>query len=264
MVSHKSVTSHVSWCKHSHPHITDIAAEDGSIVVLPVASIEQHGHHMPTGTDSILVESVVYEGTENVADEIPVLVLPPIWSGFSPHHLSYGGTVTIEEETLIRLIEDVVNSAIQSGFDSVVLVNGHGGNKSIISSAVSTIGKENELVKVIGLSYFDLAKEFIEDLRESETGGFSHGGEFETSLMLYLYEELVDESEMPSEYYSDPLGLATQDLLDSGIVSVYRDTKFYSDSGAVGDPEMASVEKGEAIFEGLVEEFGSLLREIHS
>lgn len=252
-----------AWGRRTYEEIADVGRRDGSILVLPVGSVEQHGDHLPVATDTILVSEIAALGAERVADDVPILTLPPFWSGFSPHHLSFGGTVSLEFEHMLAAIEDVADTALENGFGALVLLNGHGGNISLIDSAVSTIGADRADAEVLGLTYFQLASAFIDDVRESDVGGMAHAGEFETSLMLYLHEDLVRVDRMEGTYLDEPYDLGTKDLVEGGPLAVYRGFEEYSATGAIGDPELASAEKGERIYELLGDELESVLRSIH-
>ncbi|MCD2204062.1 creatininase family protein [Halobacterium sp. KA-6] len=251
------------WAGETYENIEAVGEQDGSLLILPIGSIEQHGHHLPVATDTILVDAVAHLGAERVEDDVPVMVTPPFWSGFSPHHMSLGGTITLDFDVMLEAIENIADSALENGFDSLLLLNGHGGNMSLISAAVSTIGDEHGDVEVLGLTYFTLADRFIDDIRESDVGGMSHGGEFETSLMQYLREELVKEEEIEAPMLDEPYELGTHDLLDGGPLAVYREFEEYSHTGAIGAPELASAAKGEEIYQRLGDEMEELLTEIH-
>lgn len=254
------VVNSQSWLTKTAPEIREIGSENGSILIVPVGSVEQHGSHMPVGTDTILVSEVAALGGER-ADDLPIVIAPPIWSGYSPHHLHFGGTLSLSFENALATLEDVVTTGLENGFDAVLLLNGHGGNTPLIGAAVSELGIDNANVDVTGLTYFALAESFIDEIRDSESGGMAHGGEFETSLMLYLHEELVGD-ECEAEPLDEPYELGNRDLVDPGPLSVYRSFEEYSASGAIGEPQLASAEKGAEIFERLGVELESLLRDL--
>lgn len=253
-----------SFAGRTHLEIREVAATDGSVFVLPVGSVEQHGHHLPVATDTILVDAVANLGAERVEDDVPILVGPPFWGGFSPHHVPFGGTMTLEFETMLAALEEFADAVLANGFDAFVLLNGHGGNKSVIGAATSTIGKDHPDAEVLGITYFDLAASFANEIRDSEIGGMAHGGEFETSLMLHLRPDLVREDAMDATNMDEPYDRSVRDLLDAGPLSVYRGFDEYSDSGAIGDPSVASAEKGERFYERLGDELEDLLRKIHA
>jgi len=258
-----ALKSDVSLVGSTAPKIREMGSQDGSTIIIPVGSVEQHGHHLPVATDSLLASAVANAAGEAVAEEVPLLVAPVVWMGYSPHHTSFGGTVTGEFDTLHELLEQVADSVLENGFDAVLFLNGHGGNTALVDAAVSTVGRKHSEVEVLGLTYFELANSFIDDIRESETGGMAHGGEFETSLMLHLYPDLVDKDDNPAVNWEEHYDLGGQDLLEGGPLSVYRPFEAYSDSGAIGNPGLASGEKGERIFDGISEELSTLLVEIH-
>lgn len=258
-----SPSSQSSWSNLTAGEIREIGSQKGSILVLPIGSMEQHGDHLPVSTDTILVTEMAALGVERVNEDVPILMLPPLWCGFSPHHLSFGGTVSLEYDHMLLVLEDIADTALSNGFDALLLLNGHGGNISLINGAVSTIGNDNSDIEVLGLTYFQLATHFIDEIRESDRGGMGHGGEFETSLMLYLRDELVHESEMRGTEMDEPYEKGIKDMFEGGPLVVYRDFEEYSSSGAIGNPELASAEKGRQIYERLGDELEDILRDIH-
>lgn len=252
-----------SWAGKTYPEIAETAARDGSVLVIPVGSVEQHGHHMPVGTDTILVDAVAHHSAARVEGEVPLLVTPPLWSGYSPHHMSFGGTITLEYDDMLDVVEEIADSALEAGFGSLLLLNGHGGNSSLVSSATSTIGTDHPDTEVLGLTYFQLASAFIDDIRDTELGGMGHAGEFETSLMLHLRPELVETELTEGTNMDEPYPRGIDDLVAGGPLSVYRDFSKYSESGAIGDPTAASAEKGERILDLLCDEMEDVLTRMH-
>lgn len=241
--------------------VADIAAADGSTLVVPVGSVEQHGAHLPTATDTILVTEVVRAALDR-REDLPVLATPPVWTGYSPHHLSLGGTLSGEFDTLRLLLGEVAATGLENGFDALLFVNGHGGNTALIETAVSEVGRTASAAEILGVTYFQLAGAAIDEIRDSELGGMAHGGEFETSLLLALHPELVGEDRLAT-YWDEPYDLGGKDLLEGGPLSVYREFEEYSESGAIGDPTLASAEKGEAILNEIADALAGLLADIH-
>ncbi|MWG34999.1 creatininase family protein [Halomarina oriensis] len=251
------------WAGKTYSEITDLAGRDGSILVVPVGSVEQHGHHLPVATDTILVDAVAHLGATRVVDDLPVLVTPPVWTGHSPHHRSLGGTLSLGHEDLLGALEGVAETALENGFDALLFCNGHGGNASLVSSVTGTVGVDHPDVEVLGVTYFHLASSFIDDLRESDVGGMAHAGEFETALMLHLRPELVDTDRMEAEELESEYSHGLHDMFDAGPLTVYREFREYSASGAIGAPELATAEQGERLFERLGDELELVLREAH-
>ncbi|KAA9395912.1 creatininase family protein [Haloarcula sp. CBA1130] len=250
------------WAGMTSGQIRDIGDESGSVLVIPVGSVEQHGNHLPVVTDTLLVEAMVDTAIERLED-VPVVMTPPVWSGFSPHHLSFGGTLSLEFAHLRATLEDIAHAGIQNGFDAVLFVNGHGGNSALIDAVVSTVGVDTE-AEVLGTTYFRLASDQIEELRTTDTGGMAHGGEFETSLMLALRPDLVgDPAVRDGEPMDEHYRWGGQDLLDGGNVAVYRSFDEYSSSGAIGSPKQATAETGERIRSVIGDELAALMVAIH-
>jgi len=115
---------------------------------------------------------------------------------------------------MIALLRDIATSVLDNGFDAILFLNGHCGNMSLIGTAVTKIGQEFPTAQVLGLTYFQLAEPFIDEIRESATGGMAHGGEFETSLMLHLRPELVQTDRAEATSMEDPYELRGEDLFE--------------------------------------------------
>lgn len=252
-----------SWARLTAGEIQEMGSQEGSVLVLPIGSVEQHGNHLPVATDTILVSEIAASGIKRVEEDVPILMLPPFWCGYSPHHLSFGGTLSLEFDHMRQVLEDIAETALSNGFDALLLLNGHGGNISLVNGAVSTIGTDTDDAEILGLTYFQLVSDFIDEVRESDPGGMGHGGEFETSLMLYLQEELVRESELEGTEMDEPYDRSIADMFDGGPLAVYRGFEEYSSTGAIGTPELASREKGRQIYERLADELAETLRDIH-
>jgi creatinine amidohydrolase len=259
-----NITSPTMWAAKPAPEIRQIANQDGSILVVPIGSLEQHGDHLPTGTDTILVEEVATRGAERVVDDIPVLLTPTLWLGYSPHHLPFGGTVTGEFDTLREQLEEVADKALENGFDSLLILNGHGGNRPLVSAATATIGDAHPEAEILSATYFELAAAVVDEVRDSDLGGMAHGGELETSMLLALHPELVDEEQMQATEWETEYEQAPSDLLDAGPLSVTLDVEAWSETGAMGDVSQVSAEKGERFLAGYVDEMEGLLRTIHA
>ena len=173
-----------------------------TIVVLPVGSVEQHGHHMPIGTDTILAAAVAVEAAKLSGPK--VVVLPSPWYGLSAHHMHFPGSVTLAADTMIAMVSDIVASVVAHGFRRIAIVNGHGGNAGVINVLASTLGyRFYGKARVVSLSYFALPREEIAAIRESRHGGTGHACEFETSMMLRVRPDLVHQ-ERAVVRYPDP------------------------------------------------------------
>src|ERR1700733_1297826 len=161
-----------------------IAAQ--KLVILPTASTEQHGKHLPLDVDLFLCESVCLEVGRRAAGQ--VLVLPPIAYGLNLHHIDFPGTIHIEPETFIAFCLNITKSVAYHGFQKILLVNGHGSNTAMNDLvARKTVLETKSLCFSTGYASF-LLKAFA-PIKESEV--MAHADEFETSLYLHLAADRV-------------------------------------------------------------------------
>lgn len=208
------------WEELSSPEI-DGLDRDRMVVILPLGSVEQHGNHLPVGTDSLLAHAVSLEAARQAGD---TAVLPPPWFGFSAHHMRFRGTVTLRPETLMALVEDVVASLVSHRFRHILIVNGHGGNGGVIDLLASTLGHRHYgKARVATLTYFALARDAIAAHRQSQPGGMGHACEFETSLIQHLRPELVKIDRAETLYPDAGSRYLTTDLIGSQAVRTYHD-----------------------------------------
>jgi creatinine amidohydrolase len=239
------------WEELSVPEI-EALDRDRTVLILPVGSVEQHGRHMPVGTDTILATALATEAAARLTGR--VAVLPPPWYGFSLHHMRFAGTVTLSAETMLALVEDIVGSVVAHGFRRILILNGHGGNGGIIDVLASKLGNRHyRSARIASLTYFHLARETIAELRESRLGGMGHACEFETAMMQHVRPDLV-HIEKATIMYPDPgSSYLTTDLLGGSAVRTYLDFGDLSPTGTLGDPSLATPEKGRRFFEACTE-----------
>ena len=150
-----------------------------------LASIEQHGNHLPVNTDTNCCFTIA-QRTAQAIDEFPVLVLPPIWTGYSPHHMSHPGSITLKYHTFVELLTQVAVSVHAHGFKKILFLNGHAGNSPVIAAMRTKLAAE-EGFSSLGYNYWDLPSvaEEIRKVSVSDKGFIGHSGEIETSLQLY-------------------------------------------------------------------------------
>ncbi len=172
------------------PHMTRPEVEDlltrSDMVIIPVASLEQHGLHLPIGTDYI---SGV-ERAKLIAQQTDVLVAPILLPGQSPYHMGFAGTITLSSETVQAVYVEAVKSLIRHGFKRFLILNAHGGNRAITTFIVDRINQETAGIAV------DLGAASA-PFRRRATGPRSlvfdrHGGVGETSGLMYVAPNLVD------------------------------------------------------------------------
>jgi creatinine amidohydrolase len=226
----------------------DALDRDRTVVILPMGAVEQHGAHMPLGTDSLLAHKVSMAAAQT-SGGVSVAVLPPPQYGFSPHHMAFAGTVTLSADTLMKLATDIVDSVVTQGFRRILIVNGHGGNGGVVDVLASTLGHRHYgKARIAALTYFRLARDEIAELRQSGEGGMGHAGEFETAMMLHVAPDLVHMEHAVTHYPDPGSAYLTTDLLGGSTVRTYQDFNDLSESGVLGDPALATAENGARFF----------------
>lgn len=162
-----------------------------ALVVLPVGATEQHGPHLPVGTDTYAVTHIAHAAAAALPESIPVLVAPCLPFGSSHHHLPFGGTLSLSTDTYYRVLVDLVESLITDGFRRIFILNGHGGNNELIQLAARDMALQHA-AHLAAASYWAIAWDALIAAEAHLHGGLpGHSGVFETSLMLALRPELV-------------------------------------------------------------------------
>lgn len=219
----------------------------GALAVLPVGATEQHGPHLPLGTDFLIVEHVARAAALRGRPNIDVLVAPTFQIGSSHHHLSFGGTISLATEQYYGALRDMVTSLIGSGFRRIFIINGHGGNHEIIQLVVRDLALSHGC-NLAAASYWELARkslaEHSPDLGERLPG---HAGAFETSLIMALHPDLV----------SNPLPHRTAEELarttvPSAPFRAERHGFWQSIDGFTDSPDQASAERGQQLLEIII------------
>lgn len=161
-----------------------------STVVVPLGSLEQHGPSLPICVDAMLVTELAMRAAHLAAPRALIYVAPTVPYGFSHHHLPFGATISISNETYVGFLTDIGMSLHASGFRRIVFLNGHGGNASALVQTADRLAYEHKLdVEIACLSYWDVAQGSLEDLGIGPVPG--HAGNYETSCVLALRKELV-------------------------------------------------------------------------
>jgi len=250
----------ILWAEMTRPELAEAVKRD-TLVILPVGAIEQHWPHLPVNTDTC----DAYEIAKRVATrERDVVVAPPVWWGYSPYHAGFPGTISLRPEVFLGLLQDVCDGILSHGFRKLFILNGHGGNRNLISVAVFECMRRTG-VSIAAASFWDLATPRIREIRESPTGGMGHSCELETSLQLVFQPALV-QMEMASRQLVDPrrsygTSLSFKDLLDFGAVTTGYDLTTTDPTGILGDPTLASAEKGQRIVEAVLEGISQFIKE---
>jgi creatinine amidohydrolase len=241
---------------HLHEHTSpEIAALDtaSKVFILPLGSIEQHGPHLPLSTDTALVGAVADGVHERLGDS--VIMLPVLWCGHSTHHLAFPGTISVSQGIYQALIGELCDSMIKSGARKILLLNGHGGNDIPVRYAMRDIKSRHadvEGLQVVFASYWSLAADELRAVRESGPGGMGHACEMETSVMLLKYGELVKMNLARNDGPAQRPPYRITDMQHGTPYYMVEEFHEISESGTVGHPELASLEKGQLFFDGTI------------
>lgn len=229
---------------------------DVDLVVIPCGSTEQHGPHLPVSTDVLIVEGLLERAITKL-EESPkspkLFVLPALCFSCSHEHLSFPGTLSLRRSTFENLVKDIVFSIVRYGTKRILIVNGHGGNKSLEAVARDIRWETDTIVY-----YYDLGQS--QAFRKHQAGMDMHAGYCETSLMLALYPELVTHEAIPS------FDATRSQWQEDQLLQLHAPwkTEEISLSGVIGEAQKASAEFGEKIIAYFTEEFSLLITQLCS
>ncbi len=214
-------------------------------VIVPLGSVEEHGNHLPLGTDTIQA----YEISARVGEKIGVFVCPPLYYGLCRSSSKHPGTLSIKGSTLRSLVVDLVEALYGQGLRVFLLFSGHAGGTHlamILDAAEEMLDKFDDITLGV-ISYLDIADEAWAAELECEKD--SHAGESETSLMTYLRPGWV-KGTSPEEYPEFPKYI------------LVRNKRSYWQGGVWGDPGKASADKGERLLRSAVDFLAGVVKKL--
>ena len=218
-------------------------------VILPLGSLENHGWHLPFGTDALTAYYIALD----VASCLPgTAVLPPLNYGMSEHYKQFSFTVSLKFDTETAVIRDILESVHREGIRKVFIMNGHDGNIAPIETASRMVKVAYPEMKIISLdAWWNLVKDIVEPGFFEVWNGLGHAGEGETSMCLELFPELCDVTKAAG---------VTPDL--PPFVDVKWTFNELTNTGASGDPTKASPEKGQKMRRILVDTVVGILTDL--
>ncbi len=252
--------------KLTWPEIND-AIELGKVCILPCGAVEQHGHHLPLDVDLVCPGGIARGAGQELADKI--LVLPTICYGYTGHVMDFPGTINSNYTTFIEHVLDVTRSLAYHGFKKIILFNGHGSNMPNLDLVARRTNLETdaECLVIAWWNLLTVDKNFLPSWRESKfPGGCAHACELETSLYLYLDEENVRKDKIKSgkiSFNEDASPFNWVDLFGAGPATVVSWTSSYSETGVLGEAELATREKGERVYDEAVKQLCSFVNYFH-
>lgn len=232
----------------------EAARERNPVILFPLGAVELHGFHVPVGFDYLSSAAVA----EKAAGKTGSLVLPPIPYGYSVTlNRNFPGSFSVREETLAIMIEDVCRNVLDDGFDHILFVCAHAGNVGAMNRAARSIKNDRGII-LARVDPTALAKNFAQELygiSPSQSGG--HGGFISTSVMSYLMPDTIDlgrarSHRMAEQFRGFKVKSASEIEFKGKSVGMYLEACEISE-GAWGDPSQASPEKGQALFERVVD-----------
>jgi len=218
----------------------DALPRDSTLLVLPTAAIEQHGHHLPLATDTLINNLLLGHALKKLSAELPVYALPPVHYGKSNEHIGFAGTLAVSASTFMAVLRDLGASLVSARFQKLVLYNTHGGNTGLVDVMARDLRAE------FGLRTFALHGSggiSFEGLSPQERAYGFHAGEVETALLLASVPEFVDQSAYTVNYIADVAN--PEPLLPENAPATFAWlTRDIAPSGVMGDPRPATAENG--------------------
>ena len=214
-------------------------------VMIPLGALEQHGPHLPLDTDALIAEAVADRAAQEVGE---CVVSPCIPVGSSSHHLTFPGTASLSDETLSDVLVEVIQTLLSHGFRGAYLVTGHAGNVGAMAAALSELDADDR-ARVVSFDDWPAQRDAIHQAAETrlnmdrEVVG-THGGHFETSIMLVVAPDRVDLDSAVVGHVG-PAASASAKLRSEGMAAV-------SPVGIIGDPRGATTDAGELYLDALV------------
>ena len=234
--------------------------DDGlDTIILPCGSTEQHGPHLPLGTDTLVSKTLAEDGAKAAG----VVAAPPLWFGWSPHHMVLPGTITVRPEILVELAYDVIASLHEHGFKNFILINGH---RIVNITWMQMAGERAKRELGVNLVIFDpayMSKSIVKDMGWGPVG---HGEEIEGSHMLAQYPDLVkmdravDNPHPPAALYSVDPCFEGDTLCYVPSTKTQMADAVQKAGGTVGSPSKSSVKGGKAYHDHLISRLVEVVR----
>jgi creatinine amidohydrolase len=234
----------------------DFPPPEGTVAVLPTAAIEQHGPHLPVGTDTLIAEGMLAEVRTRCPAELGLLILPVQAVGKSNEHLWARGTLTLDAEAALKSWLEIGLSVARAGVRRLILVNAHGGNWDLLGIVARELRIRAGMLAVkcqwTGFGWPD-------GLYSAQETAFGiHGGDLETSLMLAFRPETVDMGQA-RDFRSSAEGAP---IPPTGPLAYAWVSSDLNPAGVVGQAHMATAEKGRATAAHQAEVFLRLAAEV--
>ncbi len=214
--------------------------DEESLAIVPLGSTEQHGPHLPEGTDHLIAEGLAREA----ADRTGFLCTPTVTIGVSPHHRQFPGTTWVDPPAFRAYVESLSRNLAYHGIDRIVYVNAHGGNVPHLREVGRRLHAE-EVVYAIEWMWDESIPELVDELFEHNG---PHGGPKETAMIMHLAGELVHDDRLAEARDSGLAEFGPETGRQFGA-RVFYDAIDNTENGVFGDQTDATPEKGAELFE---------------
>ncbi len=243
--------------KLTWPEIND-AVELGKVCIVPCGAVEQHGPHLPLDVDIVCPTGIALGAGRQAPGTL--LVLPTVCYGYTGHVMDFPGTINTDFEHFMHQVLDITKSLAYHGFKKIVLLNGHGSNMPNLDLVARRTNLETDAECILAAwwNLLTVDKDFLPGWRESKfPGGCAHACELETSLYMYLDGDNVRTDKIKNGVVSfneedNPFNWV--DLFAAGPATIISWTSSYSETGVLGEPELATAEKGRRAYEEAVKQ----------
>lgn len=228
-----------------NPFSTWSELQEIDVAFLPVGSTEQHGHHLPICTDSIIAEAVANECAKHFDHAFVCPVLP---FSASFEHVHFPGSISLRSTTIIAIVQDIVHSLERMGVGKIVIINGHGGNYLLGNIAQEMNVDRSRLFIAPNRHHWERA--YTQAGITATTSQDMHAGEGETSMLMHLLDEGIIKLDQLIDVESSERSLLT-----------VHGMKPYTKTGAIGFPSRATADKGKELLEALASEISVTVKE---
>lgn len=233
-----------SWARLKAHELRDLAQKD-AVVILPVASIEQHGPHLPVMTDTRIGEEMARRAAEKAWPKRPTIWTPVMWAGLSEHHMDFGGTLTLTPATFRAVVIDLIDAITRAGFRHILMSNSHGGNIIPCQQILDEISPKIDATVVFATYAMEAGEAFGAPLEDQPN--IMHACEAETSMMMVCAPDTVDDSDLAA--HNAPYGNGPDFLRAGRSAYRWRPLSHATHNGVLGMPEKSTPEKGEQLLE---------------
>ena len=231
-----------------------------TIIIVPFSAIEQHGPHLPLGTDKIILDKILEKLCKKNSKSKDFVILPNLNIGSSSEHASFEGTLSVNSLSYINFCINYLENIFSKKFYKFVFINSHGGQTSHMEIVAKELKAKFKKSKIIKANYF-LFNGYEKIISINELSHGYHGGEFETSLMLYLDKENVRINKIKK-------GFLSSDYKSKKIIGFEKnvklqwDTKNISKTGIIGNPQNATASKGEKLLKISILTMEKIIKEL--